>query len=107
MPHSMDEAFTALPLRPLADAALARARSLGAQHADFRLERVRSASWRFRDAKPAGKVKAAASSPSRTAARAPAASIPLTVAMPSSSRLVSTSVRKDREMALWSWSATA
>lgn len=54
MPHSIDEAFTALPLRALADAALARARSLGAKHADFRLERVRSASWRLRDAKPSG-----------------------------------------------------
>ncbi len=38
-----DEAFTALPLRALADAALARARALGAEHADFRFERVRSA----------------------------------------------------------------
>ncbi|MEU2966270.1 TldD/PmbA family protein [Streptomyces ardesiacus] len=54
MPHRIDEAFTALPLRALADAALARARALGAEHADFRLERVRSASWRLRDAKPAG-----------------------------------------------------
>ncbi|GGV81489.1 MULTISPECIES: TldD/PmbA family protein [Streptomyces] len=54
MPHTIDEAFTALPLRPLADAALARARALGAEHADFRLERVRSASWRLRDARPAG-----------------------------------------------------
>ncbi|MFI1727064.1 TldD/PmbA family protein [Streptomyces sp. NPDC020489] len=54
MPHSIDEAFTALPLRALADAALARARALGAEHADFRFERVRSASWRLRDAKPAG-----------------------------------------------------
>ncbi|CAL9560999.1 Metalloprotease TldD [Streptomyces sp. enrichment culture] len=54
MPHTIDEAFTALPLRALADAALARARALGAEHADFRLERVRSASWRLRDARPAG-----------------------------------------------------
>ncbi|MEU9522041.1 TldD/PmbA family protein [Streptomyces sp. NPDC048224] len=54
MPHSIDPAFTALPLRALADAALARARALGAEHADFRLERVRNASWRLRDAKPAG-----------------------------------------------------
>ncbi|MFF7445292.1 MULTISPECIES: metallopeptidase TldD-related protein [unclassified Streptomyces] len=54
MPHSIDEAFTALPLRALADAALARARALGAEHADFRFERVRSASRRLRDAKPAG-----------------------------------------------------
>lgn len=54
MPHSIDESFTALPLRALADAALARARALGAEHADFRFERVRSASWRLRDAKPSG-----------------------------------------------------
>ncbi|WPO74625.1 MULTISPECIES: TldD/PmbA family protein [unclassified Streptomyces] len=54
MPHSIDEAFTALPLRALADAALARARALGADHADFRLERVRSASWQLRDARPSG-----------------------------------------------------
>ncbi|MEV4505726.1 TldD/PmbA family protein [Streptomyces klenkii] len=54
MPHEIDESFLALPLRPLADAALARARALGADHADFRLERVRSASWRLRDARPAG-----------------------------------------------------
>ncbi|CAL9406748.1 TldD/PmbA family protein [Streptomyces sp. enrichment culture] len=54
MPHDLDPSFTALPLRPLADAALARARALGAEHADFRLERVRSASWRLRDARPAG-----------------------------------------------------
>ncbi|UQI44256.1 TldD/PmbA family protein [Streptomyces sp. HU2014] len=53
-PHSVDESFLALPLRPLADAALARARALGAEHADFRLERVRSASWRLRDARLAG-----------------------------------------------------
>ncbi|MGW0736131.1 TldD/PmbA family protein [Streptomyces sp. NPDC002851] len=51
MPHSIDAAFTALPLRALADAALARARALGADHADFRLERVRSAAWRLRDAR--------------------------------------------------------
>jgi TldD protein len=54
VPHSIDDSFTALPLRPLADAALARARALGAEHADFRLERVRSASWQLRDARPAG-----------------------------------------------------
>src|SRR3954470_22781472 len=54
MAHEVDQSFLALPLRALADAALARARSLGAEHADFRLERVRSASWRLRDAKPAG-----------------------------------------------------
>ncbi|WP_433548283.1 TldD/PmbA family protein [Streptomyces sp. CA-294286] len=52
--HPVDPSFTALPLRALADAALARARALGTEHADFRLERVRSASWRLRGAKPSG-----------------------------------------------------
>ncbi|AJC59263.1 TldD/PmbA family protein [Streptomyces sp. 769] len=50
-PHDLDQTFLALPLRALADAALARARALGAEHADFRLERVRSAMWRLRDAR--------------------------------------------------------
>jgi TldD protein len=50
----VDESFLALPLRALADAALARARALGAEHADFRLERVRSAEFRLRDGRPAG-----------------------------------------------------
>ncbi|GHH25106.1 TldD/PmbA family protein [Streptomyces rubradiris] len=54
MPHEIDHSFLALPLRALADAALARARALGAEHADFRFERVRSASWRLRDARLAG-----------------------------------------------------
>ncbi|MBV9025934.1 MAG: TldD/PmbA family protein, partial [Streptomycetaceae bacterium] len=54
MPQEIDQSFLALPLRALADAALARARALGAEHADFRFERVRSAVWRLRDAKPAG-----------------------------------------------------
>jgi len=52
--HEIDPSFLALPLRALADAALARARALGAGHADFRFERVRSASWRLRDARVAG-----------------------------------------------------
>jgi TldD protein len=52
--HEVDQSFLELPLRALADAALARARALGAEHADFRFERVRYASWRLRDAKPAG-----------------------------------------------------
>ncbi|GAA2462172.1 TldD/PmbA family protein [Streptomyces macrosporus] len=54
MVHEIDESFLALPLRALADAALARARELGVEHADFRLERIRSASWRLRDARPSG-----------------------------------------------------
>ena len=37
----IDPEFTALPLRDLADAALAQAKALGAQHADFRAERLR------------------------------------------------------------------
>ncbi|MEU9129774.1 TldD/PmbA family protein [Kitasatospora sp. NPDC048540] len=55
-PHSraVDPLFLAYPLRTLADAALTRARELGVSHADFRLERVRSASWRLRDARPSG-----------------------------------------------------
>jgi len=36
----IDPGFTALPLRDCADAALAQARALGAQHADFRAERI-------------------------------------------------------------------
>ena len=52
MPRQVDETFTALPLRPLADAALQRARELGAEHADFRIERVRSQYLRLRDGRP-------------------------------------------------------
>ncbi len=47
----LDEAFLALPARNLADAALGRARELGAEHADFRLERVRTAAISLRDGK--------------------------------------------------------
>ncbi|WP_328387922.1 TldD/PmbA family protein [Streptomyces sp. NBC_00400] len=52
--HAVDETFLALPLHALADAALARARALGTDHADFRLEQIRSASWRLRDARTSG-----------------------------------------------------
>ena len=38
--NEIDPEFTAYPLRDLADAALARARQLGASHADFRAERI-------------------------------------------------------------------
>jgi TldD protein len=41
MPQVIDESFLALPRARLADAALTRARTLGAQHAEFRLEQVR------------------------------------------------------------------
>ncbi|MBI1758062.1 MAG: TldD/PmbA family protein [Actinobacteria bacterium] len=46
----IDQAFLALPARVLAEAALTRARELGAEHADFRLERIRSQSITLRDA---------------------------------------------------------
>ncbi|MER6343556.1 TldD/PmbA family protein [Streptomyces sp. NPDC001595] len=46
--------FTRVPYHRLADAALTRAAELGVSHADFRYERVRDASWRLRDARPAG-----------------------------------------------------
>jgi TldD protein len=39
--REIEPGFTALPLRRLADAALQRARELGAEHADFRLEQTR------------------------------------------------------------------
>jgi TldD protein len=49
VPHEIDPSFRALPARRLADAALARARELGAEHADFRLERTRHQALRLRD----------------------------------------------------------
>lgn len=48
--RDIDPEFLALPLRALADAALQRARDLGATHADFRLERVRGRGVRLADA---------------------------------------------------------
>ncbi|HKE71633.1 MAG TPA: TldD/PmbA family protein [Nocardioidaceae bacterium] len=49
MPHDIDASFLAIPLRRLADAALQRARDFNVEHADFRLERLRSQSIRLRD----------------------------------------------------------
>jgi len=46
----IDPSFLALPARELAGAALSRARDLGAEHADFRLERIRVATLSLRDA---------------------------------------------------------
>ena len=46
---AVDPGFTALPCRTLGDAALQRARDLGATHADFRFERVRWQDVRVRD----------------------------------------------------------
>jgi TldD protein len=47
----VDPEFTGLPLRKLADAALEAARRLGANHADFRAERIRSQLIRLSDGK--------------------------------------------------------
>jgi TldD protein len=47
--REIDPDFAALPLRTLADAALSRARELGAGHADFRLERIREQNLRLSD----------------------------------------------------------
>jgi TldD protein len=47
----LDPAFLALPMRQLADAALSRARELGVEHADFRLERIRTQDLALRDAR--------------------------------------------------------
>lgn len=56
MPHGIDEKFLALPSRQLADAALTRARELGAQHASFRVERIRTQQLRMRDASLEGRL---------------------------------------------------
>jgi TldD protein len=45
----IDPEFLALPMRRMADAALDRARALGVEHADFRLERIRGQDLRMRD----------------------------------------------------------
>ncbi|MGH3903960.1 MAG: TldD/PmbA family protein [Pseudonocardiaceae bacterium] len=48
-PGTIDPDFLALPLRAVADAALQRARDLGAEHADVRVERITSQLLRLRD----------------------------------------------------------
>ncbi|HSZ28478.1 MAG TPA: TldD/PmbA family protein [Pseudonocardiaceae bacterium] len=45
----IDPDFLALPLWPVADAALGRARELGAEHADVRIERITRQALRLRD----------------------------------------------------------
>nr|WP_062340317.1 TldD/PmbA family protein [Herbidospora sakaeratensis] len=52
--RQIDPDFLALPLRQLADAALQRARELGAEFAAFRLERVRAETLRLFDARLEG-----------------------------------------------------
>jgi TldD protein len=49
MGHTVDPEFLALPLTRLADAALDRCRSLGAEHADLRVARTRAQVLRTRD----------------------------------------------------------
>jgi TldD protein len=51
MPHGIDPTFAALPLETLADAALSRAVELGAEHADFRVERIRTGDLILHDAR--------------------------------------------------------
>ncbi|NUP48266.1 MAG: TldD/PmbA family protein [Catenulispora sp.] len=55
---TVDESFLALPLAELAEAALTRARDLGAEHADLRVETVRSQSINLRDGHVDGVVDA-------------------------------------------------
>ena len=52
--RDVDEDFRALPLAACADAALQRARDLGAEHADLRVERLREGDLRLRDARLTG-----------------------------------------------------
>ncbi|HET6917875.1 MAG TPA: DNA gyrase modulator, partial [Jiangellaceae bacterium] len=54
MPQQIDAVFLALPMRTLADAALERAQELGAEHADFRLERIRGQHLSLRDGRLEG-----------------------------------------------------
>jgi TldD protein len=55
-PERIDPAFRALPLARLADAALGRARELGAEHVDVRVERIVAQSVELRDAGITGVV---------------------------------------------------
>ncbi|HSS11925.1 MAG TPA: TldD/PmbA family protein [Acidimicrobiales bacterium] len=52
----VDQSFLALPRARLADAALSRARDLGVDHADFRLERIRGARLAVHDGELEGAV---------------------------------------------------
>jgi TldD protein len=54
--REIDPTFLDLPLRALADAALTRARQLGATHADLRVERLRSQNLRLRDGSLEGRL---------------------------------------------------
>src|SRR4051795_2829047 len=49
--RTVDETFLALPLSALTDAALTRAVDLGCEHADIRVERIRTQTISLRDAR--------------------------------------------------------
>jgi TldD protein len=49
--RSVDESFLALPLSALTEAALTRAVDLGCEHAELRVERIRTQTVRLRDAR--------------------------------------------------------
>jgi TldD protein len=53
-PRRIDDAFLALPLSALTDAALQRARNLGVEHADIRIEQSHGQSLRLRDGRLEG-----------------------------------------------------
>src|SRR4051795_7305007 len=50
-PRDVDESFLALPLSALTEAALTRAVDLGCEHADLRVERIRTQAISLRDAR--------------------------------------------------------
>jgi TldD protein len=51
MTHQIDPEFLALPLAAIADVALERAQQLGVEHADVRIERIRTADLALHDAR--------------------------------------------------------
>jgi TldD protein len=51
-PRTVDESFLALPLSALTESALTRAVDLGCEHADVRVERIRTQTISLRDARP-------------------------------------------------------
>jgi TldD protein len=51
MSHEIDPEFAALPLREVADAVLSRAQQVGVEHADVRIEKIRTGSLALHDAR--------------------------------------------------------
>src|SRR3954452_22019716 len=54
--RTVDGSFLALPLTALTDAALTRAVDLGCEHADIRVERIRTQTLSLRDARPEASI---------------------------------------------------